>query len=85
MPLRRNFLRPQKHGGEKYYISTIDRKRWIKKRNRKVPVPLGNAVFILLEVTLQHALQSNAVAGLVTSHLVDDVVGNLSITLLLDY
>ena len=30
---------------------------------------------ILLEVTLQHALQSNAVASLVAGHLMDGVVG----------
>jgi len=40
-----------------------------KRGNRKVPVPHRNQVFILLEVTLQQTLQSNAVAGLIAGHL----------------
>ena len=50
----------------KYKKSTRQKCEGTKKRNRKVPVPLGNACFILLEVALQHTLQSNAMASLVT-------------------
>ena len=48
--------------------ATLDKKD-AKKRTRKVPVPLGFGSFILLEVTLQQALQSLAMAGLVAGHL----------------
>ena len=57
-------------------------RRDIKKGNRKVPVPLGNAHFLLLEVTLQQTLQGDAVASLVTSHLVDGVVDSIQAVLL---
>ena len=43
-----------RRNGRKYHLGTI----WTKeKRNRKVPVPLGNADICLLEVTLQQTLQ----------------------------
>ena len=50
--------------------------------HRPVRLELPAAARRLLEVTLQHALQSNAVAGLVASHLVDGVVDGIQTVLL---
>ena len=39
-----------------------------KKRNRKVPVPLGLGQFILLKVALQEAFQCSTMSGLITNY-----------------
>ena len=56
---------------EKYKVK---QQRQKEKRERNVPFPLDLGGFILLEVTLQHALQSLAVSSLVAGHLVDSVL-----------
>ena len=49
-----------------------------KELGADFPLPF---CFFLLEVTLQHALQSNAVSGLVASHFVDGVVDGIQAVL----
>ena len=46
------------------------------------PAVTGSSVMILLEVTLQQAFQTAAVAGLVASHLMDGVVDGIQAVLL---
>ena len=55
------------------FLSTL-RWRVNEKRGQSRNSVLSKGVNILLEVTLQQTLQSLAVAGLVTSHLVDGVM-----------
>ena len=58
-----------------HLLSTL-RWRERKRGTGKVPVPPGNAGYILLEVTLQHALQGDAVASFVLKLLKKSLIFN---------
>ena len=53
-----------------------------RKRNQKMPVPLGFDAIFLLKVTLQQAFQSAAVASLVACHFVNGVVDGIHLAVL---